>query len=128
MALNTGSFRMPNCLYCGNPLPESGRARLYCCGDCRRLAKNKRLNERYRQNKGFEPYKCLICGKEFQTFKSGPHLYCSDDCRKIAKRKYNGTTGVKRHKCAKPGCTHMTCQEFCYYHRPRKRKRRKKSE
>ena len=60
------SERADFCIVCGQPIPD--RNKLYCSVDCRRgkVKKTKR---------------CIVCGKEFATTRSGK-LTCSAECSK----------------------------------------------
>lgn len=60
------SERADFCIVCGQPIPD--RNKLYCSVDCRRgkVKKTKR---------------CIVCGKEFVTTRSGK-LTCSAECSK----------------------------------------------
>lgn len=70
------------CPVCNNELPKfKGK---YCSDKCRQWSGN--VSRGICQDHGLLTKQCVICGKEFQTFKSRK-ITCSDECSKIRHNK-----------------------------------------
>ena len=88
------SKREPKCVICGGPL--TGRSTKYCSEGCRMMAKSCAKS-------GAEPHgllikTCIICGKEFSTYR-GRQNTCSTKCsKKHSYRLGNKRAYIKYHE------------------------------
>lgn len=81
------SLRSPDCVVCGNVIPDTRRADAETCSiPCNDKRKSLRRRAKFRQVKGSE---CLECGNAIPLSVSANVLYCSDKCRLARKQRYD---------------------------------------